>query len=212
MGSTIWQTVRTLVFKDLISLFFVIIWLTLSAFAFCSRKATQVPTDLEDLPKEELVRLLRSVASEREIFERSNNSASATSRNNDDGGGRGENSGYIPNSNKAMASFSPSLPAPKTSATLLPYIPPPPRVKPPPSFKIEQAKARIADTASSLIKKKAHNWKGRPCTDVTEEIPNLEAARELFKGYKEINKTARSYRWHLTGDQVVEWLDCPKYV
>jgi hypothetical protein len=163
-----------------------------------SRKPTQVPTDLEDLPKEELVRLLRSVASERETLER--NAVGGSS-----------NKGPSRPDDPARNAVGPAAP-PKASATLLPFIPPPPRVKPPPPFKCEQVKAHIEEMAASMIKKKAHNWKGRPTTEVTEEIPSLEAARELFKGYPEINKTARSYRWNLNGFQVVEWLGCPRYV
>lgn len=161
------------------------------------RRTTEVPADLEDLPKEELVRLLRSVTSEREIMERSGQS-------------KGE---HLPSNKKLSEGFSgAAASAPKPASSLLPYIPSPPRIKPPPVFKCDQVKARIAEMAASLIKKRAHNWKGRPTTEMTEEVPSLEAARELFKGYPEVNKTARSYRWQLSGEQVVEWLDCPKYV
>jgi hypothetical protein len=90
---------------------------------------------------------------------------------------------------------------------LLPFIPAPPRVKLPPQYKIDQAKARIAEKLTTLIKKKSHNWKGRPTTELIEEVPTLEAVRELFFGFPEINKTARSYRWQLTGKQVVQWLN-----
>ena len=164
---------------------------------------------MEDLPKEELVRLLRSVASEREIL-----AAGGLSNNNNNNYSQDTNRKRYrePKQNEDTDASLVNVNNKPSHSSLLPYIPSPPRMKPPPAFKVEQVKARIAETASAMIKKKAHNWKNRPTTEVTEEISSLEAARELFKGYSEINKTARSYRWNLSGEQVVEWLDCPKYV
>jgi hypothetical protein len=164
---------------------------------------------LEDLSKEELVRLLRSVASEREALEQNivPRKGSAVVGNEASAGGA---------ANANPPSATPTAGNPRNNSVkphnLLPFIPSPPRIKISPVYKVDQAKVRIADTLATLIKKKAHNWKGRPTTEMTEEVPTLEAARELMAGYPEINKTARSFRWQLTGDQVVEWLNCPKYV
>ena len=170
------------------------------------RKTTQVPQDLEGLSKEELVRLLRSVASEREALEQN-----IVPRKSSEGSTGGENVAPLGTPNQALTAAG-TRPVPVKPSNLLPFIPSPPRVKVNTSYKVDQAKVRIADTLTALIKKKAHNWKGRPTTEMTEEVPTLEAARELMEGFTEINKTARSYRWQLTGEQVVEWLNCPKYV
>lgn len=170
------------------------------------RKTTQVPQDLDGLSKEELVRLLRSVASEREALEQ--NVAPRKVGGSDLGPGGEATLGANPT--KALIAGGRAIPV--KPGNLLPFIPSPPRVKVNTVYKVDQAKVRIADTLTGLIKKKAHNWKGRPTTEMTEEVPTLEAARELMEGYTEINKTARSYRWQLTGEQIVEWLGCQKYV
>jgi hypothetical protein len=180
-------------------------------------KTTQVPQDLEQLSKEELVRLLRSVASEREQLEQSqiaprqggptNGTANRVSDNGRNRHNAGGNGGI---DLASLLNGAPPKPIYVKPSSLLPLIPSPPRVKV--TYNIDQAKARISEMLTALIKKKAHNWKGRPTTELTEAVPTLDAARELMKGYTETNKTARSYRWQLTGAEVVQWLKCPKYV
>ncbi|CAB9520262.1 expressed unknown protein [Seminavis robusta] len=189
-------------------------------------KTTQVPQDLEELSKEELVRLLRSVASEREQQHLGQNvlmpgepkaPGDPPANNNNalampGGMGGGNTTGGGGVDLNALLNGTPPKPIYVKASTLLPLIPAPPRVKVNTTYKVDQAKSRICETLTALIKKKPHNWKGRPTTEMTEEVPTLEAARELMKGYPEVNKTARSYRWQLTGAQVIEWLGCPKYV
>lgn len=165
-----------------------------------SAKTTQVPQDLDSLSKEELMRMLRSVASEREALMAPKKDCDGVDASL--GGGEtdihGEGAGAVP----GMFNHK----------QIMPFIPAPPRIKPSAVYKIDQAKTRIAETLANMIKKKGHNWKGRPSTEVTEDVPSLENVRELFVGYPEVNKTARSYRWQLNGDQIVEWLGISKYV
>jgi len=168
---------------------------------------TQVPQDLESLSKEELVNLLRSVVSERE-----SGSGGSGKVNGGDGGDGDDDDDALEPTGVPI----PGLPTNSAlkASNLLPFLPAPPRAKAVPQYNVAQAKTRIAETMSSLIKKRPHHWKGRPTTELTESVPSLEAARELFKGFEDtaVNKTARSYRWQLTGEQVIEWLNCPKYI
>ena len=177
-------------------------------------KTTQVPQNLEGLSKEELVRLLRSVASEREALTKKEGSDDAGNYSH----ALADHSQQHPQAAQLLGGDG-SLPqlghgrdGTYNPKKILPDIPSPPRVKPSAVYKVDQAKTRIAETLASLIKKKGHNWKGRPTAEMTEEVPTLENVRELFDGYPEVNKTARSYRWQLSGEQIVEWLGCPKYV
>ena len=170
-------------------------------------KTTQVPQNLEGLSKEELVRLLRSVASEREALTKKA------------GGDGPSNNSYAlgdqfqqQQQTAQLLDGDGSLDGIVYTKKILPNIPSPPRVKPSAAYKVDQAKTRIAETLASLIKKKGHNWKGRPTAEMTEEVPTLENVRELFEHYPEVNKTARSYRWQLSGEEIVDWLGCPKYV
>ena len=178
------------------------------------------------------MRLLRAIAAEREQSERSNSMelAGGNSLGMMGGGGimtEGLGGGAMgttdPNNNNNLnmnnaANMGGNKQQSNTNHhhqqhhNLLPFIPTPPRVKLPPQYKVDQAKTRIAEKLTTLIKKKSHNWKGRPTTELIEDVPTLEAVRELFLGFPEINKTARSYRWQLTGKQLVKWLGCPKYV
>jgi len=162
------------------------------------RKTTEVPQNLEGLSKDELVRLLRSVTTEREALLASKRDGIIKDGTEEDV------DGAVTDGSTPYRSFK--------SKNSLPFIPPPPRVKPAVTYKVDQAKARIAEKLASGIKKKGHNWKGRPSTEITEIVPTLENVRELMAGYKEVNKTARSYRWQMNGDQIVEWLGCSKYV
>lgn len=184
-----------------------------SPLIFCSyfdvfRKGKEpMPLDLETLPKEELVRMLRSMASEREALEQSVK--------------RDSNIGDNLNSPSALATTLLGNSGNDSSNAANPLMPPPFRATTGRSlshklekFDCEQFKSRIREKVYNAVKKTAHNWKNRPVTEISEELPTAQAAIDLFQGHKEINKNQRSLKWELDSDQTLEWLgsEASKYI
>jgi hypothetical protein len=129
---------------------------------------TQVPTDLNSLPKEELVRLLKRVADER-------------------------------NDLNSRAAKKPKAAAVVAAAA--------------PSFDVAATKKRIAGSAIKAIKKAAHSGVKKPKTDISESLPNAEAARALFADTcNPSSDTARLTKWELSGTDISTWLGTSPFV
>jgi hypothetical protein len=135
-----------------------------------STNLTQVPADLNSLPKEELVRLLKRVADER-------------------------------NDLNSRASKKPKVAAIVTAAAAAT-----------PAFNVAATKKRMASAAIKAIKKTAHNWKRKPWTEISESLPNTEAALTLFEGYHSSSDTARLTKWELRGADISAWLGTSQFV
>jgi hypothetical protein len=135
-----------------------------------STNLTQVPTDLNSLPKEELVRLLKRVADERNDFER--------------------------------AAKKPKAAAAVTAAAAVAT----------PAFNVAATKKRMASATIKAIKKAAHNRAKKPWTEISESLPNTEAALTLFEGYPSSSDTARLIKWDLRGGDISAWLGTSQFV
>lgn len=129
---------------------------------------TQVPTDLNALLKEELMRLLKRVADERNDL----NSRAAKKR-------------------KAAAVVT-------ATATV-------------PLFNVTATKKRMASTVIKAIKKAAHNRAKKPWTEISESLPNTEAALAVFEGCQSSTDTARLNKWELRGGDISAWLGTSQF-
>jgi hypothetical protein len=137
-----------------------------------STNSTQVPADLNSLPKEELVRLLKRVADERNDFERA--------------------------AKKPKAAAVVTAAATAAVAT--------------PAFNVAATKKRMASAAIKAIKKTAHNRAKKPWTEISESLPNTEAAFTLFEGCQSSSDTARLTKWELRGTDIAAWLGTSQFV
>jgi hypothetical protein len=134
-----------------------------------STNLTQVPTDLNSLPKEELVRLLKRVADER-------------------------------NDLNSRASKKPKAAAIVTATAITP------------TFNVAATKKRVASATIKVIKKTAHNFDRKPWTEISESLPNTEAALTLFEGCSLSSDTARMIKWELCGADIAAWLGTSQFV
>ena len=139
-----------------------------------STNLTQVPADLNSLPKEELVRLLKRVADERNDFERA--------------------------AKKPKAAAVVTAAAPTVAAAT------------PAAFNVAATKKRMASAAIKAIKKAAHNRAKKPWTEISESLPNTEAALALFEGYHSSSDTPRLTKWELRGADISAWLGTSQFV
>jgi hypothetical protein len=131
---------------------------------------TQVPIDLDSLPKEELVRLLKRVANERNDL----------------------------NSRATKKPKAAAVVAAAAAAT--------------PAFNVAVTKKRIASSTIKAIKKAAHNRAKKPWTEISESLPNVEAAVALFAGCHSSSNTPRMTKWELSGAAIATWLGTSQFV
>jgi hypothetical protein len=139
-----------------------------------STNLTQVPADLNSLPKEELVRLLKRVADERNDLDSSRAAKKP----------------------KATAVVTAVV---TTTATI-------------PAFNVAATKKRMASATIKAVKKAAHNRAKKPWTEISESLPNTEAALTLFEGYPSSSDTARMTKWDLRGADISAWLGTSSFV
>lgn len=149
------------------------------------RNLTQIPQELEYLPPDHLIHLLRIVAAERDdLFQQLQREHAKTAAlfQNDVYG--------FPH------------PEPATAALAVPEE----IDRAPSTFRVDAAKKRIAKKSYNLVKKTAHNKTKKPYSEISEAVPTVAKVYSLFEGYGVKVETSRLIKWQLTGGQVVEWL------
>jgi hypothetical protein len=140
-----------------------------------------LPANLDYLPREEIVNLLKRVTSER-------NSLDAALR-----------------SSKKRTKTSHYQPEPPPVQVVQPWASPPaPAVQAAP-FNVIATKKRIFKTATVQIKKTVHSDRNKPYTDLTDYIPTELALMSLMEGYPPKSVTKCWMTWTLNHDQILDW-------
>jgi hypothetical protein len=155
------------------------------------RPLTHIPAELEYLPQEHLIHLLRIVVAERDELYQTLQREQAKSA-------------------AAVAAAAVAAPTFQNDAYGFPYPAAADTAQPPSgvpsSFKVDAVKKRIAKKSFTLVKKTAHNKAKKPFTELNEAVPNAACALSLFEDFDPKSDTTRLIKWDLTGDEVVEWL------
>lgn len=148
---------------------------------------TEVPEDLGCLPKDELVSLLKRVATERDDLRAKKKARSIFDNEQDDA--------------RTQSTASVTTMSSSSSSSILSAS----------SFSSKTFKKRLHTTAVRLIKKAAHNRSKKPWTEITDSVPSLEAVQTLMEGFDK-SESARMMTWELKSLDVAKWLGCSPFV
>lgn len=147
-------------------------------------KKTVLPYNVEDLPKEDVVSLLKRVAAERDDV-----------------------ISQLESQKPKKQKITHLSPAPTDGSSHMNYVSPSlPAAAPVASFNVEATKKRIFKNATARIKKTVHTDRNKPYTEVLECVPSDTAIMSLMDGIEPKSDRAHMKKWMLNEQQIMDWL------
>jgi hypothetical protein len=179
---------------------------------------TDLPADIDTLSKDDIVRLLKRVADERDEAVLQLESTSSSGK-----GKKRQKTVPVSVPTQQPQQLPQQLPPPVGGyATLgavygvpVTYAPPPQQtiaVTPAAAavstgFDVPGTKKRILKNATQRIKKTVHTDRNKPYTEVLECVPTEAAVLSLMEGFEPKSHRHPMIKWQLTEDEVIDWLN-----
>lgn len=167
---------------------------------------TDLPPNLDYLPREEVLNLLKRVASDRDRLIAEHNKKESNSKKP-----RGSSNHNQNNNNYSTIQQQHSvLPAATQQAGFIqPYAYAAAALSPAAPFDAIVTKKRIFKNASSQIKKTVHSERNKPTTDVLDCVSSEHSIMALMDGYLPTKTTSNNsaMTWILDTNQVLDWFN-----